>query len=376
MGGRRHRGSLLGLLGLLALGLVPVVRGEEPAPPAAAPPRVAPVAAPGTADPLVVGEFTLADDPVVDGDTFRLSSPKENVRVACVDTEEVFHGTRDPVAAEADFPAYAKARRAGSPLPVKYPTPLGEAARAWAQVLLAGVRTVRLERDEPGRDRDGYGRRLAHVFVVRDGGETLVAEALIREGLSPYFVKYGRSRRFDARLRRAQEEARAGKRGIWSPDLRHYPDYDERLAWWEERARQVDDWFLQVAREPTRRDLVRLGETTAPARLAEHLGKSVTVFGSLDRVEAGGTTWPGRPAPGRGVAPRPPSAPGTKRRILLVDQPRAPLVVVVPEDGDATWEAIPFESIARRMVRVTGVVQAAGTRFEIRVTDARHVRTD
>jgi hypothetical protein len=59
-----------------------------------------------------------------------------------------------------------------------------------------------------------------------------------------------------------------------------------------------------------------------------------------------------------------------------VDQPRAPLALVVPEDGDAVWDAIPFEAIARRMVRVSGVVEAAGTRFEIRVTDARHVRTD
>src|SRR5262249_50278837 len=158
----------------------------------------------------------------------RLEKPRENVRVQSVDAEEVFHEPAEREAATRDFAAYARSRRGLSKHPVKFGTPAGEAAKAWMVEVISGLRTVRLECEEQGRDRDGFGRRLVHVFVSRGGKEWNVGEELVRAGWSPYFTKYGRSERYDARFRAAQAEAKAQKRGIWGDAVAHYTDYDER----------------------------------------------------------------------------------------------------------------------------------------------------
>src|SRR5207248_4191012 len=130
----------------------------------------------------------------------------------------------------------------------------------------------------------GFGRRLAHVFVTKDGKAVLYAEALVRAGLSPYSVKYGRSRRFDAVLRAAQAEARGAKRGVWGDAVKHYPDYDERLAWWEERAKQVEAWDREFRGDVPAADHVRLGVPGETGRLLGRMGKRVTLFGSVEHV--------------------------------------------------------------------------------------------
>src|SRR5207244_8338594 len=132
-----------------------------------------------------------------------------SVGVLGVDAEEVFHGKSgeaDERRAAEDFPAYCREKRGLSKTPVKYGTPAGLLAKSFAADFFRDVKAVRLERDEEGRDFDGFGRRLAHVFATKDGKAVLYAEALVRAGLSPYSVKYGRSRRFDAILRAAQAE--------------------------------------------------------------------------------------------------------------------------------------------------------------------------
>jgi micrococcal nuclease len=90
----------------------------------------------------------------------------------------------------------------------------GDAGRLARQALLRRLpvdRRVRLESDVAATDR--YGRVLAYVWT----GETLVNEALVREGWAvlytvPPNVKYAE------RLRRAQNEARAGRAGLWAGD--------------------------------------------------------------------------------------------------------------------------------------------------------------
>ncbi|MFM8386161.1 MAG: thermonuclease family protein [Planctomycetia bacterium] len=273
------------LLLVLSLACVPAALraddGPAPAAPAAPAPPEAPKAAGAARDPLVVGVFPIGEGTVVDGDTVRVPD-QPSIRIVGLDCEEVFHRDRDRQAAEADFKAYARDKRGDSPLPVKYGTPAGEAARDFVRQLLAGATALRIERDGlQGPERDGFDRLLGHVIVLRPGRELNLALELVRAGHSPYFVKYGRNRRLDAEFEAAQAEAREARRGIWGsagPD--HYPDYDERLAWWAERAAQVSAWRAA----PDAEDRIELGTEQASQRLAARAGKPVTLFGTLGRM--------------------------------------------------------------------------------------------
>lgn len=339
--------------------------GAEPVPPAlpAAKPgvREAPVGPKPTTpetpatSPLLIGAFVLGDDPVTDGDTFRLpaGAPSKSVRILGVDAEEIWHKGEesDRAAAEEDFDRYAKSKRGTSKTPVKYGTPAGEAARVFAEEFLRGVKSMRLERDERGRDLDGHGRLLAHVFVEKDGKDLLFAEELIRAGLSPYFVKYGRSRRFDERLKAAEAEAQAKHRGVFGDAVRHYPDYAERFPWWEARAKQMDAWREDVRKAADPSVLIELGVAADTARLESLLGRVVTVFGSLDHVDAK----------------------GTPRRILLVDRPHLsfPLVIF---DG-SVWAGIDLAPIEASFVRVTGTLSEYRGRAQIKIEDPKAIST-
>jgi len=61
-----------------------------------------------------------------------------------------------------------------------------------------------------------YGRLLAYVFV--DGSNFNLE--LVREGLSPYYTKYGLSQRYDKEFREAERYARKHGLNIWGdPEL-------------------------------------------------------------------------------------------------------------------------------------------------------------
>lgn len=256
--------------------------GDTPAPPQPIPAvPVLPPPNPVPTDPLVIGTFALAPNGVIDGDTVRVVN-KPSIRVLCVDTEETFKKDQHRRAAEINFAAYAREMRGDSKVPVKFGTPAGEAAKTFAKQLMTGVTNVRLERDEKsGRDLDSFGRMLCYVIALRPEGEVNLSEALIRSGHSPYFVKYGRSNRFHERFLKAEAEARAAKRGIWGAGgAAHYPDYEERLRWWHARDKQLHAW-QHVASLP---DHITLGTPTADEQLRTLVGKSVTVFGSFERL--------------------------------------------------------------------------------------------
>lgn len=272
-------GALAALLLLLALGL-PALRAED-VPPAPAPAHAPPATPAAKPDPLVVGTFPITEDTVVDGDTVRVPG-QPSIRIVGLDCEEVFHRDRDREAAKADFKAYARDKRGDSPMPVKFGTPAGEAARAFASQLLAGATALRIERDGlEGPEHDGFDRLLGHVIVVKPQGELHFALEMVRAGHSPYFVKYGRTRRMDAEFTAAEAEARTARRGIWgSAGPAHYPDYDERLAWWQARARQVDAWRAA----PDAPERIELGTHLGTQRLAQRTGQPVLLFGTVGRL--------------------------------------------------------------------------------------------
>jgi micrococcal nuclease len=296
---------------------------------------------------LVIGAYVPAAQPVIDGDTLLLEGLPDSVRVRAVDTEEVFHEERLRREAEADFAAYAARMQGDARMPTKYGTPAGEAAKAFVERLFGRVSKVRLERDAAGdSDRDTYGRVLAHVILILPEGELLLAEELVRRGHTPYFVKYGRSLRFDDRLKGAEAEARAERRGIWGAEgPAHYPDYDARVVWWHRRAAQIE-WWRTLGPAP---DRFTLGLPADVERLAENVGQTVTVFGLVGEMKT-----EGRP------------------KILFLGNPPGPDLPVVVFDG-AVWGALDLEALAYRYVMVTGPLSLYRNRPQIVVQDASQI---
>ena len=116
---------------------------------------------------------------VVDGDTIRVFLPgdekDESLRILALDTEESHAGGGKPV------------------------TPWGKAAKLRAERFFEDADEVVIE--FPGNEdlasclmkyRGNFGRLL--VYVYRDGVD--FQENMIREGYSPYFMKYGNVRTY------------------------------------------------------------------------------------------------------------------------------------------------------------------------------------
>lgn len=163
-------------------------------------------------------------------------------------------------------------------------TPLGEAAKKFAEQFFAGARKVRLERDRPDEVRDRYGRMLSYVFVERGGAWVNYNVECVRAGMSPYFPKYGYARRYHSAFIAAQEEARAAGRGIWDPTQMHYPDYDERLRWWTARAEFIQAFEQEAAALQVHEGFMQLTSSDAPAWLQRHVGREVQLLGSASGI--------------------------------------------------------------------------------------------
>lgn len=292
---RRLMGIWIGIAGLCLMGLgcdrgataeTPAAqidspetrRGADARQPTDEPPREEEIP-----EDLRIGEYRLANDPIIDGDTIRVEGIKGSLRLLSLDTEEALHGDAQRAAAAKDFDAYRKRKRADAARPPKMGTPMGEEAAKFAEGFFQGAEVVRLERDDPKKRRGNYGRLLAYAFVERDGRWTSYSVACVRAGMSPYFTKYGYSRRFHDELKSAEAEARKAKRGIWNPNAKGYGDYDERRAWWGARADFIGAFEDRAERSD---DLIPLSHYDAHERLEENVGKQVTVMSTVDRIES------------------------------------------------------------------------------------------
>ncbi len=233
---------------------------------------------------LVIGEFELAQRAVLDGDTIKVKGVDTSLRLLGIDTEETFKNDADRRASAADFDAYLRKKREGRSRPAKAATPMGEEAKKWAKKFFAGASKVRLERDHPKEVRGRYNRYLAYVFVEKDGILVNYNVACVRAGMSPYFTKYGYSRRFHDEFVAAEKYARERGLGIWNPDSQAYPDYDERKAWWDARAEFIQQ-FERDGRD--RRDYIMLTNWDAIRRLDAHQGKEVTVLATVGKIRLG-----------------------------------------------------------------------------------------
>lgn len=199
--------------------------------------------------------FTAKVDHVVDGDTVRVfldpeSQKSESLRILALDTEEVNTGSK-PV------------------------TPLGRIASDRAKELIGEGDTVKIilpgnePRDEAlARYRGNFGRVLCYL-ELEDG--TDFQETMIREGLSPYFQKYGYAQfaTLHARYTAAEREAQSAMRGIWDQIANNgsvMRNYAALCTWWDLRARIVEGYREIKRRVPevnlfnTRLDYPRLVE--------------------------------------------------------------------------------------------------------------------
>ncbi|KXK01605.1 MAG: hypothetical protein UZ04_CHB001002175 [Chlorobi bacterium OLB4] len=234
---------------------------------------------------LVIGEFKITK--IIDGDTFRFEGLDTSTRLLGIDTEETF---KDQDALQKTneiakiWEQFYATERGDSKFPVKTDSPMGYAAWKWAEEFFKDVEIVRLERENLKRDRDMYGRYLVYVIAIfPDGSEVNYNIECVRQGYSPYFDKYGRSERFHDEFVAAQNYARENKLGIWDAEKnKAYPDYEERLVWWNKRADQLQNY------ETYYRDNLlcfNLLEQSEYERLKGYLGEIVTVFGSISEIK-------------------------------------------------------------------------------------------
>ena len=141
-------------------------------------------------NPTVAAQYKVIR--VVDGDTIVIDflGKKEKVRLLCVNTPESVHPDK------------------------KQNIPMGKVASKYAQKKLLG-KYIDLE-FESNRLRGNYGRLLAYVFVDRRNFNI----DLVRQGLSPYYTKYGKSQKYDSEFRAAEKQARKDRLNIWGdPEL-------------------------------------------------------------------------------------------------------------------------------------------------------------
>ena len=141
-------------------------------------------------EPTFAGQYKVVR--VVDGDTvvIKYGGKYEKVRLLCVDTPESVHPDK------------------------KQNIPMGKVATRYTQKKLTD-KYVKLE-FEIHRLRGTYGRLLAYVFA---DGQNLNLD-LVRQGLSPYYTKYGKSKKYDAEFRAAEKQARKEESNIWGdPEL-------------------------------------------------------------------------------------------------------------------------------------------------------------
>jgi endonuclease YncB( thermonuclease family) len=232
---------------------------------------------------LIIGNFRISK--VTDGDTFRFENLDRPTRLLGIDTEETFK-TPDAEQKINEISQYWESfyitEKGDNKMPVKTDSPLGYEAWKWAEEFFNNVDYVRLEKEDDERTIDIFGRYLVYVIaIMKDGTEINYNVECVRTGYSPYFNKYGNSKRFHTEFVEAQNSAKENGLGIWDLNKKHYPDYDERLVWWDLRANQLMNYDLKYSGSE---NYFNLSSDKDFARLANYVGQEITVFGSIGDV--------------------------------------------------------------------------------------------
>lgn len=232
---------------------------------------------------FIIGEFTVQK--ILDGDTFRFEGLDKSTRLMGIDTEETWKDS-DAEMKVNDISGYwldyYAQKKDSSSKPAKIESPFGYDTWQWTKKLFKDVVKVRLEVDDFKRVIDMFNRYLVYIIAIKDDGtEFNYNIECVKQGYSPYFSKYGYVARFDKEFKAAQEYAQKNKLGIWSGKEKCYPDYTERLDWWNKRGDQIKKFETDHMGKPGYYSMLDIADYK---KMAAHLGDSVTVFGNISRV--------------------------------------------------------------------------------------------
>ncbi len=221
---------------------------------------------------------TLQLTKVVDGDTIKvmLDGEEESLRLACIDTEESWPGGSKPVT-EAGRRASQWAKEWFGADGDGYPT-------ADIQV------NIEFDTSDPEsickrKHRGNYARLLCYVYK---DGVNYNLEA-VRQGWSPYFAKYGRSRLYHEAFLAAERDAQAEGTGVWDETINAggaHRDYERLIPWWYLRDSVVQGYRKAGADAgvlSVRLDYEEIREAAAA-------GNQMTVLCDL---QGGISRWPG-----------------------------------------------------------------------------------
>ncbi len=219
---------------------------------------------------------------VVDGDTIKLllDNQEESIRFVCLDTEESQPGSK-PV------------------------TKAGLLASKWAKEYFGaneqGIPTsdvrVALEFDTNDpvqlclrKHRGNYGRLIGYVYKAGEQENSNLR--IVREGWSPYFVKYGRSRLYHRQFMEAEFEAQSQGLAIWNPETNaggNRRDYTTLIPWWHLRDSVVQDYRYAGGQAGVLSVRLNYDEIVEAAKA----GNEMTVLCDL---QGGINKWPGNGA--------------------------------------------------------------------------------
>jgi len=231
---------------------------------------------------LIIGNYIITK--IVDGDTFKFKDLGKSTRLMCIDTEETFKSKNAKQKTEeitAGWLNHYKDKKGSSAYPIKMDSPFGYDTWQWAKDFMSDVDSVRLEKEDNLRVIDVYDRYLVYVIVYKKGKEINYNIECVKTGHSPYYAKYGYSRRFHKEFVEAQEYAKSNKLGIWNPKTKCYPDYKERLEWWDKRAKQINKY---ESKYQNRENYFNLLNDEDFKKLDDNLGKEVIIFGTIGEI--------------------------------------------------------------------------------------------
>jgi endonuclease YncB( thermonuclease family) len=233
-------------------------------------------------DELVLGNYKVTK--VTDGDTFRYDKLDGSARLIFIDTEETIKG--DTAEASTNklrefWLQYYQMEKGDSKYPAKTSSPFGYDSWKWAEEFMKNTDSVRLERDDVTRVKDMFNRHLVYMIVYKDGNEINYNIEAVKQGITPYFNKYGNSKRFHQEFVDAQNYARTNRLGIWNDTVQRYPDYEQRIEWWNKRVEQLENFSKNYSNDP---QYLNLTNDDGFAQLESNLDKEVIVFGNIGEV--------------------------------------------------------------------------------------------
>jgi micrococcal nuclease len=140
------------------------------------------------------------------------------------------------------------------------------------------------------KHRGNYGRLICYVYKVGESENSNLR--IVREGWSPYFVKYGRSRLYHRQFLAAEAQAQSQGLAIWNPATNaggNTRDYTTLIPWWHLRDNVVQDYRYLDSQAGVLSVRLDYEEIVSAAQA----GKEITVFCDL---QGGINKWPGNGA--------------------------------------------------------------------------------